>query len=448
MSKNKEEDEVSNSLNVLAQNLTMQGMFGSNQLSQTDTMQYNNRWYLLSNNRQLLSQMYAEHGIVQTLVDVPVDDAFRHGVDIASGQLDANDIEKLKNHCEKTGLFAAVTQALKWTRLFGGGGVLLITPQSPDTPLDVKKFKPDTPVEYQDVDMWELYEDAINIPGTLHPLDNTDKYYHYYAKRVHKSRVYRMDGKKPPSFIRPRLRGWGMSELERLVRSINSYLKNQDVVFELLDEAKIDIYRIEGFNTALANLNGTANISKRIQFANMLKNYNNALTMDIKDEYQQKQINFSGLDDILAQIRIGVAADLRMPVTKLFGISAAGFSSGEDDIENYNSMVESEIRGKVKFQLIELLAIPCYQLFGFVPDDLKVSFPPLRIMSAEQEEKVKDAKFGRVIKGYQSGLVDPKSAKMAINKDALLPVELEETDEIHDNMMVQDTEGADAPDAE
>ena len=31
--------------------------------------------------------------------------------------------------------------------------------------------------------------------------------------------------------------------------------------------------------------------------------------------------------------------NLKMPITKLFGISAAGFSSGEDDIENYNSMI-------------------------------------------------------------------------------------------------------------
>lgn len=148
--------------------------------------------------------------------------------------------------------------------------------------------------------------------------------------------------------MRNRFRGWGMSELEKLMRSLNQYLKNQDLIFELLDEAKIDVYKIKGFNAALLNSAGTQNVAKRIQSANMIKNYQSALTMDLEDEYEQKQITFTGLAEMLVQIRQGIAADLKMPVTKLFGISAAGFNSGEDDIENYNAMIEGEIRSRLK----------------------------------------------------------------------------------------------------
>jgi phage-related protein (TIGR01555 family) len=216
-----------------------------------------------------------------------------------------------------------------------------------------------------------------------------------------------------------------MSEMERLIRSINSYLKNQDVVFELLDEAKIDVYKMNGFNNALLNADGTRMIAQRVQGANQVKNFQHALVMDKDDEYEQKQIAFSGLGDILTQIRQGVAADVKMPMTKLFGTSAAGFSSGEDDIENYNSMIKNQVQAKTKHLIVQMLQI-CSQIkFGFMPDDLKIEWKSLRILGADEEEKVKDSQFNRVMSAYQSGLIPAEEAKKSINKGSLLPVEID-----------------------
>jgi hypothetical protein len=218
------------------------------------------------------------------------------------------------------------------------------------------------------------------------------------------------------------MRGWGMSELERVVRSINSYLKNQDLIFELLDEAKIDVYQLNGFNTAMLTSQGTRVAEKRVQTANTLKSYLNALVLDTNDKYEQKQLSFSGLSEILNQIRQGVAADLKMPLTKLFGVSAAGFNSGEDDIENYNSMIESEVRSKAKNVVIEVLEVCCQKLFGFVPDDLGIEFKSLRILSAEQEENMKNSKFNRLIEAVANGLATPEQFMIGCNNDDLLPI--------------------------
>lgn len=415
----------------LIDNLSSSFMFGGGAaLSQTSPFFFNNRWYMLSNDRQLLSEMYAEHGLVQVLVEQPVDDGFRGGFEIKSSQLDGNDIEKIWQYFEEHKVLYAITQGMKWARLYGGGGVLIIVPQDPQTPLRFDTLKPNTPILFRPVDMWELYQDRINIEGDMSNLNPEDEYYHYYGQRVHKSRVHILKGKEAPSFIRPRLRGWGMSELERLVRSINQFLKNQNVIYELLDEAKVDVYKLDGFNSTLATKSGSDKVAQRIQMANTLKNYNNALTMDMKDEYSQKVMNFSGLDAMLAQIRTGVAADLKMPVTKLFGMSAAGFNSGEDDIENYNSMIEGEVRAKSKHVCIAMTKIACQMLFGCVPDDIAISFPPLRILNAEQEENVKEKQAKRVLDFYDRGIIDALDAKKAINKDSLLAVEISETDEI------------------
>lgn len=431
-----ENEQILNSLSSLCETLGTGGFFPGQYtptISSSETLFNNLRWYLISNFRQLLSQMYAEHGIVQTLVDQPVDDAYRAGFEIKSGQLSADDIQKLQIFEQRNRVVANVMQGRKWARLFGGGGVLIITDQDPATPLNMKAIRENTPLEFRSVDMWELYYSQQNVQGSLEPGEalgvNLGEFYDYYGKKVHRTRVYRIEGKEPPSFIRPRLRGWGMSELERLVRSLNQYLKNQDVVFELLDEAKIDVFKIGGFNAAMLTAEGTAGVARRIQGANMIKNYINALTMDKSDEYEQKQITFAGLGEILLQIRQGIAADVKMPMTKLFGISAAGFSSGEDDIENYNSMLEGEIRAKDKFMVVDVLQICCQKLFGQTIDDLEIDFNPLRILNAKEEEEVKNSQFNRVMGAYQSGLVGSEESKRAINKDSLLPIEIDESAE-------------------
>lgn len=399
-------------------------------ISQTYTMYLNLRWYLISNNLQLLSQSYVEHGIVQTLIDQPVDDGFRPGFEIKTSQLDANEIEELEYFAEQHQVIANIAQGAKWARLYGGGGTIIMNGQDPKTPLKPENLKEGEPFKFRAIDMWELYSNIMNTNADITlQLDDTPEFYSYYGIQVHPSRVQLIKGKQAPSFIRPRLRGWGMSEVERLIRSLNSYLKNQDVIFELLDEAKVDVYRMKGFNEALMNADGTKKIARRIQGANQIKNFQNALTMDKDDEYEQKQMNFSGLGEMLLQIRQGVAADVKMPMTKLFGISSAGFNSGEDDIENYNSMIESEVRAKVKFIIVQALQICCQIKFGFIPDDLKIVWKPLRILSAEQEEAVKTQQYNRTMSAYQSGLIPAKETKMAINKASLLPIEIDENSE-------------------
>lgn len=427
--------EVTNSLSSVIASLGGYGLgtaFGSTQVSQADTLFKNNRWYLVSNIRQVLSELYAEHGIVQTLVDLPVDDAFRGGLEIICDELDQDDLEELNYNMERDGVLEQYIQAKKWTRLFGGGALLIINDEDPKTPFEVKNVKQGDKIVFKPVDMWELYYGITNVEGLSDPgeINKNPDFYNYYGKQVHHTRVMRMEGKQAPSLIRPKLRGWGMSELEPVVRSYNQYLKSVNLAFEVLDEFKVDIYGIEGFNTALMSPNGSEKVTRRVQMANMLKNYQNALVMDNKDKFESKQISFTGLAETMREIRMQIAADLRMPITKLFGMSASGFNSGEDDIENYNAMIETEIRSKSRKDLLKLIEICCAMWFGYVPETMKIDFAPLRVLSAEQEENIKGAKLQRVITAMQAGVMTAIEAKQAINKEMLLPVSVQENDEL------------------
>lgn len=406
---------------------------GSTQLSQTDTLFKNLRGYMLSNNRQLLSQMYVELGLVQTIVDVPVDDAFRGGIELQTKQLEEEQVADLILSMDQDDDLAIYAQSCKWNRLFGGGACLILTEQDPATPLDLSRIKPGSRLEFKDVDMWELYpqrytEDRGLTTDDSGPRLEFGEFFHYYGQRVHQSRVILLKGLKAPSFVRPRLRGWGFSVAEMLVRSINQYLKGTDLGFEVLDEFKLDIFRVKNLVQTLMLPDGTEAVQKRIQLMNMTKNYQNAIVLDSEDAYEQKQLTWSGLAEAMGGIRIQVAADMRMPLTKLFGISAAGFNSGEDDIEVYNAMVESTIRNKCKRGLLTMVQLRSMQKFGMVPDDLAINFKPLRVMSSEQEENVKTQRFNRVLAAKSAGELTSEEFRDAVNRDHLLPIQLDTSD--------------------
>ena len=67
------------------------------QASQIDTLAKNNRNYFISNFRYLLSESYVEHGLIQTMIDLPVDDAFRTEIEFKTNELNKKNKRKSKS---------------------------------------------------------------------------------------------------------------------------------------------------------------------------------------------------------------------------------------------------------------------------------------------------------------------------------------------------------------
>lgn len=403
-----------------------QGAPWSTQVSQPTTEFINLRWYFVSNERQLLSEMYVELGLVQAICNIPVNDALRGGITVKSSELDEDQIEQLMISVDRDDDLNTAGQSEIWNRLYGGAGILILTDQDPLTPLDLASIGPDTPLEFRAVDMWELFWNKQSTEGYDPALQLEDfEYYNYYGEEVHKSRVMRLKGLTAPSFNRPRLRGWGFSVVEALVRSINQYLKATTLTFELLDEFKVDVFKIKNLVNTLSSNEAQNNLMNRVQRVNQLKNFLNALVIDKEDDWDHKQINFTGLAEVMQGIRMQIASDMRMPLTKLFGISASGFNSGEDDIEVYNGMVESEVRNKIKYCILRMLEIKCQKLFGFVPSDLKIFFKPLREMSSKEEQEVKTLEFTRALEAFKAGALTLEEFRENCNKAELFTISLD-----------------------
>ncbi len=404
-----------NSLSSLASGITGDFNGGMSPLTSfTQTLQ-NNQYAPITLMWTNLMYMYKTHGLIQTAIDMPVLDALRGGLDFHSDQLDADDISKLEDYLEENAILERVGDAFIWARLFGGGALVINTEGDCEQEIG-DEIVDGGQIEFYDACRWELTcERRIPASGL----------YGFYGKKVHTSRVITILGKRAPWLIRAQLSDWGMSEIERMVEDFNLFLRNRNVIYELLEEAKVDIYQLKGFTGQLASSTGTALTTRRIQAMNQIKNFNNALVMDADDKYEMKQMSFGGLAEMMKENRMGIASALRMPMSKLFGIASTGIAgSGEDDIENYNGMVESEVRQPMKQVLRKVLQIVVKNLFG---DELDINFKfkPMRIMSATEEEVVKTSKSTRYVNLFEHMLMNSKEIGEALQKDNLVPIPLQ-----------------------
>jgi hypothetical protein len=395
----------------------------STELSQYTTLGNSAGYSLITRNWVMLSYLYATNGIIQTIIDVPVEDALRGGLTFKSKQLSSEELEELDKYMTRRKYYQAIKQARKWARLFGGSGVIVNLDDNAENPLNIAAIKESQKLKLLAIDRWEL------VPsGDMYTyVQSSEDYFAQSIKgiKVHKSRVYRMGGKETTSLVRRQLQGWGISSIEHLVRNLNNYSKYQEAIYELIDEVKTDILKITGYNKSLLSKTKAGAVNQAINLVSNMKNYKGVIAMDMQDDYEQKQISFSGLPELDKQNMVHVASDAKMPMTKLYGLSAAGFNAGEDDIENYNAMVEGEERAAIDESLEMIMPIICMVKFGTVIDDLSWSFKPLRVMSAEQEENIKTQKQMRIDAQFNKGLYTGIEYAKALRQEGLIVIETE-----------------------
>jgi len=398
--------QINNSLTDLS-GILGAAVTGGSSLSGYNTIGFSNNYSLVTLNRIILTYFYAGNGLFQTAVQLPIQDALAKGIKIESGELAPEEIDQIIDWFESHNVFAALENFWTWVRVYGGGALIINTDQDPEAPLNYKRLK-NSPIEFYDVDRWQLSVSGSEMNSIMEydDMTNSDEFY-LNGQKIDRSRVIIGQGKRAPSYIRRILRGWGMSELERMIRDIQLYLKTGDVLFEILDESKLDIYHIEGFAQKLLTAGGTQSIANRVKEANKIKNYTNGLILDKNEEFEQKQLSFGGLADTMRENRIGVASALRMPMTKLFGISASGFSTGESDTDNYNEMVSSEIQAKMRPAIRQCIELACANLWGYVPS-FRFTFPPLKTVPALDQEQIKASMTTRLMALVSAGLVPGK----------------------------------------
>lgn len=375
---------------------------------------------VLSLQQILITYLYKTYGILAKIVDIPVDDAYKDGgFDLDADSIDESELQELDKEVKNNDI-EEIKTARKWARLFGGGALIALDGGDLDKPLNVNRLY-GRDLQFMAVDRWQLSysKPNINMTGGYWQLVQYRKTDANISTKIDASRVYVCKGKKAPFIVSQQVQGWGISVFEQIFQDMSQFFKSRNVLFELLDEAKTDVLKLATLQTALSSQSGERALQKMVDMIARNKNYKSQITLSKDDDYEQKQISFSGIAEILKEIRIMMAGSANMPVNKIWGEGVTGFGSGEDSLENYNSQIINEIRTPDNSMVEWVLKLRSYQMFGREIPDLVKTWKNLRVLSAIDEQNIHDHKLANVLQLFDRQLLTPEECMKYLKKQQI-----------------------------
>ncbi|KQX18405.1 MULTISPECIES: phage portal protein [unclassified Sphingomonas] len=367
-----------------------------------------NFWYRRFQDVQQVSFAYLGSWLHRKIVDIPAEDMTRAGRD-----WDATDdeIAKIEAEEKRLGYWEKLFEALLLGRL-GGGAILIGLGDNPANPLPVT-IRPGQ-IRYLTVlSRWELNlgeEDRdpesdtfkqpkfYRLPGTSRQVD------------IHPSRVVCFRGLPIPAF--PGMtwedRFWGMSVVEAVDEAVQQATTACAGFAALIDEAKIDVFRLAGMAEQLLQPGGEDRLLQRVEMTNTGKSVHRAVVLDKEDEWEQRQLALTGVRDVIVTYDARVAGAADIPATRLFGKSPDGMNAtGDSDLTNYFQSVGSKQEKQLRpmMERIDAVMLPSAGLKA----DLTWSFSPLMVLSEKDQAEVENKEADTVTKYANAGLV-PESA--------------------------------------
>lgn len=301
--------------------------------------------------RELLA-MYKNSWVVKKFIDKTADDMLKMPREIIGGVPDdvRSSAKELENSLNVQGVYR---EALTWASLLGDSLIVAITDSNDEaigTPLaleneDIIKFLVLSKGEYEPDSkvISDIASPHFGMP-LLYTVTVGEQKLAFHHSRCHRTRLGKHSIKEAKKF--------GTSDLQASYQAIKIFDTAILSTGDTIQEANVDVMFLSDLNRKIA-----AGLEDQvIEYARVVKETKSStgiLLIDAGDagqpsRYEQKTAQFTGLSDIITKMANVLAGALDRPITVLFGQSASGFASGEEDNKAYyatiNGLQESRLR--------------------------------------------------------------------------------------------------------
>lgn len=346
-----------------------------------------------------LETLYTDDDICARIVEKLPSDAVRGGFNL---KLDAEDNDEatstsrdIVEAVEELDALRKLRQAWIWARLYGGGAVFIGADDGQEVfePLDLERVRS---IKFLNVlrrtQMQVVsYYDQVTEPHFGDPklfrivqlgAPQTNGSDSLLDVVVHESRFLHFRGVTTARL--PVLSGdqWDDSVLQRVYGAIQQSSSAWMSVSHLMTDASQGVLKIENLMQMLST-GGEAMLRRRIQMMDLARSVCRAILVDAnKESFERVSTSFVGIPDLLDRMMMRVAAAADMPVTELFGRSAAGMNAtGEGDKRNWYDSVAAERTDKLQPKLKQLvrlvMATDDGPTQGKILDGWSIEFPEL-----------------------------------------------------------------------
>ena len=370
--------------------------------------------------RAELDQMYRSDGLMRLIVDLFAQEMIRQGWEI-EGDSEGKIIGKL----EELRVNEAMTNLIKWARLFGGGicimgvqdGLALDQPVDENALRDIQWLRVFD--RYQAYSRDGTFESDLNSPNYGYPNvytinDNRTGAVFY----VHYSRVLRMDWNVLPPRWQNFNQGWG----DPLAQTIYEELRNYSTAFSntatIFEDFVNSLLYIPNLAQIMASQCGDETVMKRLNILNLTKSNMNTVILDANETYEKLTTNVSGIAELLDRFMLSLSAVTRIPVSLLFGRSPAGLhATGDNDVRNFYDAVKQEQEFKLRGCLEKLIRYIMLSkdgpFMGIEPEDWSLQFIPLWQNTEEQDAVIRRTVAETDAIYIDRGVLDPSEVAIS-----------------------------------
>lgn len=292
---------------------------------------------------------YDGSGMMAKVIDIPALDMVREW---RNWQADAKQIKAIEAEERRLGLREKVRLAETYRGL-GGGALVIVTAGDHSSELKPENLRKGGIVAINVVTRWQItgvdYIDELTDPDYSKPT-----YFRMGTSQanIHPSRVicFRGDPVPPMLAVSAEDRFWGRSRVQRVLDAVQNTDTAQGAFSSLITKARNVIIGIPGLMDLVSDQDGEAALQRRLAAMILGESLYSATLRDAGDgtsgageTIDHRQVNWSGIPEIMMAFATFLAAVSDIPATRLMGKSPDGQNAtGDSDTANWNRMVKAK----------------------------------------------------------------------------------------------------------
>ena len=201
-----------------------------------------------------------------------------------------------------------------------------------------------------------------------------------------------------------------------MLDAVAHYTQNRESAGRLLNKYSLTVLKTNLENVLAGGFD--TDLKHRIEYFVQNRNNDGCTAIDKEQEDLVIQTTtLGGVVDIVRQSMEYVAAMFCEPVVKMWGLSPAGFSSGDLELKNHYDNIKSQQEKMFGEQIKRVIDVIQQDLYGEIDDSIVFVFTPL----SEEDEKVvaetNKLQADTDIELIEAGVITPAEARQRLIDD-------------------------------
>jgi phage-related protein (TIGR01555 family) len=393
-----------------------------------------------------IDALYEQSWLIRRIVEKLPQQGTRSGWDLSVGDETSSRMKKqlddVVGWSEKLHLRQALAQAATYSRLYGGGAIIVIADdRTPiDQPLNLKRLR--TIHGLYPIDRWRLYP-AAGWSGIGEP----ERYWFWTqadrdlqklneqagAKQVtsaglgltdatqieiHSSRVIRIEGMPCSWRSQQERQWWGVSVVDLIWDVFKRYETGQQSAADILHDFDLVVHKLPGLSNMLA-AGGEDKLRARLQANALARSTIGAYLLTDNEELTNLNRSAAGIADILTSLKSEITGASGLPHTLLWGESPSGLGAdGRSEQAAFGNEVADWQAQHLKepLQHIYELVMACSDgpwKGKALPADWEITFRPTYTPTDEEQAELRQKVAVADSQYIQAGVLQPNEVALA-----------------------------------